>query len=317
MTSPDKKDNHKPTGSPWHSVIRWDQVPRWQQDNHYIHGGYRRVSASYRRSFASIWYLHNESVNIWTHLLPAALTIPAGWWLHRTLKPRYEQASARDVAAFSCFFLGAALCLGMSATYHTISNHSPEVNRIGNQLDYVGIVLLISGSFVPSIYYGFWCYPKLQMVYWSMICVLGAICAVVSILPRFRTPTWRPFRATMFVGMGLSAIFPVLHGLQIYGPSKLEDRIGLSWLVLQGVLYILGATIYAVRLPFPLPVGYSQHTELLQARVPEKWYPGRFDVFGSSHQVFHILVVLAALSHLRGLLKAFDFRHSISGSMCS
>ena len=50
----------------------------------------------------------------------------------------------------------------------------------------------------------------------------------------------------MFVSMGLSAIFPVLHGLRLYGADELNKRIGLVWLVLQGALYILGAGIYAV-----------------------------------------------------------------------
>jgi adiponectin receptor len=38
--------------------------------------------------------------------------------------------------------------------------------------------------------------------------------------------------------------------------------------------------------------------------------PGTFDIWGSSHQIFHILVVLAAAAHLVGLMKAFDFEHS-------
>jgi adiponectin receptor len=46
--------------------------------------------------------------------------------------------------------------------------------------------------------------------------------------------------------MGLSAIFPVLHGLELYGVDEMQDRIGLTWLVLQGFLYILGAGLYAV-----------------------------------------------------------------------
>jgi predicted membrane channel-forming protein YqfA (hemolysin III family) len=50
----------------------------------------------------------------------------------------------------------------------------------------------------------------------------------------------------MFVAMGLSAVFPVLHGLELYGISQMQDRIGLTWLVLEGFLYILGAGLYAV-----------------------------------------------------------------------
>ena len=50
----------------------------------------------------------------------------------------------------------------------------------------------------------------------------------------------------MFVAMGLSAIVPVLHGVQLYGLQQMNDRIGLSWLILQGILYVLGAGIYGV-----------------------------------------------------------------------
>ena len=38
--------------------------------------------------------------------------------------------------------------------------------------------------------------------------------------------------------------------------------------------------------------------------------PGRFDVWGSSHQIFHVMVVLAAVSHFVGLLKAFEHAHT-------
>ena len=280
-----------------HSLVQWSDLPHWQQDNQHIRGSYRRASYSYYKSFASWGYLHNESVNIYSHLIPALLSLPSAIVLHQVLQPRYERATQSDVLAFIFFFLGATLCLGMSATYHTISNHSPTVNKIGNQLDYLGIVLLIAGSFVPSIYYGFWCDPKLQMTYWTMISSLGVGCTAVSVVPRFRTRFWRPYRAAMFIAMGLSAVFPVLHGLVVFGFQQMRKQIGLSWLVLQGALYILGAGIYA-------------------ARVPEKWHPGKYDIVGSSHQIFHLLVVLAAISHLVGLIKAFDYRHGVPGALC-
>ncbi len=99
-------------------------------------------------------------------LVPAVLSLPVAATSYSILAPRYAQASVSDALAFSCFFVGALLCLGISATYHTISNHSPHVNRWGNKLDYVGIVLLITGSFIPSVYYGFFCDPIMQQVYW-------------------------------------------------------------------------------------------------------------------------------------------------------
>jgi adiponectin receptor len=53
-----------------------------------------------------------------------------------------------------------------------------------------------------------------------------------------------------------------------------------------------------------------------QVRFPERKYPGTFDIWGSSHQIFHIFVLLAAASHLYGMTKAFDFHHSILQAQC-
>lgn len=279
-------------------LLHWDDLPHWQRDNQHILSGYRAASSSFLKSFHSWTYLHNETVNIYTHLLPSLVTIPAALYLHSILSSRYDTATHADIVALSCYFAGAAFCLGMSAIYHTISNHSPLVARIGNAFDYVGIVGLITGSFIPSVYYGFFCAPRLQVLYWTMISVIGLGCSAVSVIPRFRRPEWRSFRAGMFISMGLSAIFPVCHGVLMYGLRQMRMQIGLDWLLLQGFLYILGAVIYA-------------------ARVPERLAPGKFDILGSSHQIFHTLVVFAAIAHLVGLLSAFDYRHSFNGGMCS
>jgi adiponectin receptor len=163
----------KETGSVddiWHALINWDDLPHWLQDNQFIHSGYRKASYSYARSIQSIFHRpHNETVNIWTHLIPATLCLPAAGYLYNILKPRYELASRADILAMSCFFLGAAFCLGLSASFHTFSNHSPSVAQFWNRLDYAGISLLIAGSFVPSVYYGFWCHPAKQWSYWIMV----------------------------------------------------------------------------------------------------------------------------------------------------
>ena len=51
----------------------------------------------------------------------------------------------------------------------------------------------------------------------------------------------------MFVGFGLSAVFPVLHGVYMYGVEQMQQSMGLYWVILQGSLYILGAALYTVR----------------------------------------------------------------------
>ena len=85
------------------------------------------------------------------------------------IAPRYATATWEDWLVFGCFFAGAFLCLGMSATYHAICNHSPDVAKWGNKLDYTGIVCLIMGSYMPAMYYGFYCLPRLLEVYLALV----------------------------------------------------------------------------------------------------------------------------------------------------
>ncbi|KAI0136429.1 hemolysin-III related-domain-containing protein [Xylariales sp. AK1849] len=278
-------------------IVLWDDLPTWRRDNHFIIRGYRTDSNSYLRSLSSLFYLHNESVNIWTHLL-GALFFPLGAvYLYHVIAPRYASANSSDVLVFGCFFGGAVLCLGASATFHLLSNHSEGVAKWGNKLDYSGIVFLIVGSFVPALYYGLFCSPDLMSLYLYGIFALGFCCGVVSWVERFRTPLWRPYRAMMFVGLGVSGVLPVCQGIAIYGYSDLEERMGLNWVLFQGFLYIFGAFLYALR-------------------WPERSSPGTFDIWGSSHQIFHVLILFAAASHLTGMAKAFDYHHSVMGGQC-
>jgi adiponectin receptor len=147
----------------------WHELDPWQQDNQYIYSGYRSASNSFSKSWQSLGYLHNETVNIYTHLLGAVLALISGGVIYNILAPRYTTASREDVYVFGCFFLGAVACLGMSATYHTISNHSHEVAIWGNKLDYLGIVFMIWGSFIPMMYYAFQEEPQLMRTYWAMV----------------------------------------------------------------------------------------------------------------------------------------------------
>ena len=149
-------------------LLRWNELPPWLQENSndLILDHYRPASYSYFRSFQSLFYIHNESVNIHTHLLGSFLFLFTSSTVYAS---EARSVSAADVSVFGCFFLGAVVCLAMSAIFHTILNHSQRVAQLGNQLDYVGIVLLITGSFVPSIYYAFYCEPLLQHVYWGMV----------------------------------------------------------------------------------------------------------------------------------------------------
>ena len=57
------------------SIVSYEQAPDFQKDNEYIKSGYLINCNSPKKITKSLFILHNESINIWTHLLGVILVI--------------------------------------------------------------------------------------------------------------------------------------------------------------------------------------------------------------------------------------------------
>ena len=150
-------------------LLSYDDIPPWYQDNEFIRHGYRPMSSSTRASFASWLYLHNETINIYSHLLPGVLFLVGEGVLCPYIHALYPNATVIDHVVFAFFLLAAAMCLGFSATYHTLTNHSVQVSGIWLRFDFVGIIVLTLGDFVSGILMVFYCESVLQKIYWAMV----------------------------------------------------------------------------------------------------------------------------------------------------
>lgn len=189
---------------------------------------------------------------------------------------------------FFAFLGGAMFCLLASSTCHLLSCHSERLSYIMLRLDYAGIAALISTSFYPPVYYSFMCDPFFCYLYMGAITLIGIATILFSLSPAFQNPEYRNIRASLFFGMGLSGVAPILHKLILFWnqPEALHTT---GYELLMGVFYGIGALIYATR-------------------IPERWMPGKFDIAGHSHQLFHILVVAGAYTHYRAGLIYLNWR---------
>lgn len=98
----------------------------------------------------------------------------------------------------------------------------------------------------------------------------------------------RAFRGFGFVFLGLSAAAP-LYYLGYFKESPYVSYFSVWEYLGGGAVYIGGALIYVFR-------------------IPERCYPRRFDLFGASHQIFHICVVLGAYIHFKAGLTLYERR---------
>ncbi|CAG9809118.1 unnamed protein product [Chironomus riparius] len=270
-------------------VVHFKNLPKWLQDNDYLHKGHRPPLQSFGACFKSIFRLHTETGNIWTHLLGCIMFI--GATIYFLWRPSW-QLNLEEKFIFLAFFVGAIVCLGFSFAFHTVSCHSEMIGKLFSKLDYCGIALLIMGSFVPWLYYGFYCHYQPKIIYLTVVIILGFFSIVTSLWDKFSTPQLRPVRASVFMAFGLSGVIPAIHYVYMEGWFNDISRKSLGWLILMGFLYILGAMFYALR-------------------IPERWFPGKFDLWGQSHQIFHVLVIVAALVHYHGISEMAMHRVSL------
>ena len=170
-------------------------------------------------------------------------------------------AGRENAPAFVVYGLAVAGLFGVSALYHR-GRWQPVVRARLQRADHSMIFVLIAGTYTPVCVHvldgtlG----TALLAVVWT-----GALMAAALELRPTPAPRW--VLVVLSIGLGWVAL-PVL-------PAVLDE---LGWVAtaligLGGVLYTVGAVIYARRRPDPLP-----------------------DVFGY-HEVFHALTIGGAASH--------------------
>jgi len=265
------------------------------QDNEHIFAHYRPELRSYSECFRSIMGLHTETGNIWSHLLGVIVFLGLIVRFFNLPTIAFQGHERGQKIVFCLFFLGVILCLGLSTAYHVFCCHSQNVSKVFHKLDYVGISLLIVGSYVPWTYYGFYCYDVPRRSYLATMCILSITTIIVTMAERFGTPRYRPIRALLYICLGCFGIIPFTHFGLTWGWEACYVELRPDLMLPMGGMYIFGAIMYG-------------------ARIPERLFPGKCDLWGQSHQIFHILVVLAALLHIKGVYLMADFRFSEAGA---
>ncbi|KAJ2706625.1 hypothetical protein H4R19_004992, partial [Coemansia spiralis] len=269
-----------------------DDVPEFLRDT-YIITGYRRLCYSYTACLASMGYVHNESGNVLTHLVSLVFFIGLGLSTNFNLLPAAispGRAAWGDYVVLYGYILSACMCFALSTLYHTFSCHSHNHHVAWLKCDFVGILVLILGSFLPGLYYGYYESRALMLVYMAMTFSLFVAGVAVSISPHLQKPSLRWMRPVVFVSISLSGFVPVCHYIVAHGIAASAQSIGLYYMLGMCALYVAGTALYAFN-------------------IPERWFPGRFDIVGNSHQLFHCLVFFAALTHYYGIIQAFKWHH--------
>ncbi len=198
-----------------------------------------------------------EPVNGLTHAFSAVVSAAVLVWMLVIHPGGWGGKLALTVYGLSLVGMFSA-----SASYHLARVSDTALSRL-RKLDHSAIYLLIAGTYTPiclHFFSGIWRWGLLGTI-WGM-----ALIGIVVKLFVIRAPRW--VTAGVYLLMGWLSILAVRQMLATMPAAAIV------WLVLGGVFYSLGALIYILKKPDPLP-----------------------GVFGF-HEIWHIFVMLGAFSHL-------------------
>ncbi|CAN8103995.1 unnamed protein product [Discula destructiva] len=281
------------------ALLLYDELPEWAKHNEHIHSGWRVESNSYKECLKSMCYIHNETGNIYSHFLAAVWMVVLGSWWSFYANDRYPATGSDDAIVFFLFILGGTVCYLLSTAYHVFSNHSHVTHVFCLKLDFVGILIVTAGCFPPGLWYTFPCASRETKFIWITVDLVAQLLAALAALfsKSFQAPKMRPLRAFVFSFMASSAFVPIIVKIAQVGWTRANTEYGASLYGWTIFIYLCSVTIYALR-------------------ITETWKPGAFDIWGHSHQIFHVGMAIGLTVHFMAFFRAVDQFYAVKQGQC-
>ncbi|MEL5989653.1 PAQR family membrane homeostasis protein TrhA [Microbacterium phosphatis] len=162
--------------------------------------------------------------------------------------------------ASAVFMISSLLLFGNSAVYHRF-DWGPKTKAVLRRVDHANILLLIAGTYTPL---GVLALPPGQGTLLLTLVWGGAIVGILFRVFWLGAPRW--LYVALYLLLGWAAMMYIADLMRANFAMMLLVVIG-------GLLYTLGAVVYAMKRPNP--------------------WPGRFGF----HEIFHAFTVLAFLCH--------------------
>lgn len=201
----------------------------------------------------------------------AQVEIKPTWrgWLHAGTFPVAVAAGIVLIAlaqgapakwASAVFMATSMLLFGASAVYHRF-NWGPKAKAVLKRIDHANIFLLIAGTYTPIAVLAL--PPEKGILLLSLVWT-GALIGILFRVFWIGAPRW--LYVALYLVLGWAAVMYIVDLFQ-------ANAAMMTLVIVGGILYTLGAVVYAMKRPNP--------------------WPGHFGF----HEIFHVCTVLAFLCH--------------------
>lgn len=158
-----------------------------------------------------------------------------------------SQADPPRLVSMLIYGLSMTELYTVSAIYH-IGKWSERPRRTLRALDHANIFVLIAGTYTPLCFnlLSGWIRPTILILIW-VLAIIGVALATLTL----HTPRW--LTASLYIAMGWVVIFALPTFLTVV------PWLAIACFLLGGVLYTIGALVYARRWPNPFPRFFGFH----------------------------------------------------------
>lgn len=330
-------------------LLCYKELPEYMKDNEFILGFYR-AEWSLKQAFFSLFLWHNETLNVWTHLVGFAI-----FWVLTIVNLVQMPQVAEYLSNLTSMYPFAGLVDTNSSTYREFVSGIPA-SLVDFNLEYFippPYNTPCSSSLVATTTAAArW--PFFVFLGGAMFCLLSSTachlfnchsCSLnqtlyridyagitIMIITSFFPPIFYGFQCSPFFQliylstitlMGLVTITALFHP-KLSTPKYRSIRallfcsMGLFGIVpgCHALMVNWGAPQAPDVLIFEMCMGmfYLIGTFFYVSRIPERWRPGWFDLAGHSHQLFHVFVILGALAHYAAARMLIVWRNNVACS---
>lgn len=239
-----------------------------------ICNGYRSTNQPWRYYLCSLFQLHNETLNVWTHLIGFIVI----WIVIGEYSEQYDFLTNKHAWPMLVFGICCLIASLTSATVHLLHCRNSHTHYNAFMVDYIGATMYSFGSGIHAFYsnshrhtyflFGQSYLPLLVFVSWMNFTIL-----CVAKLKYGHNPHSMTRKYMMISSMLVQAIVNTIPFGPRYFACIQDETCSLSSLNHMTILFIC----FALQAFF-----FASH-------LPERMFPGRFDVFGHGHQIFHVM----------------------------
>ncbi|XP_078660024.1 membrane progestin receptor alpha-like [Branchiostoma floridae x Branchiostoma belcheri] len=261
-------------------LLTIDEAPVVQRDT-FVLTGYRPPYQPWRFYLMSIFSVHNETVNIWTQLIPCLYVL-------YMLKTFCEETDVTgDVSSRLLLLLTVSNFTAqfLSACAHLLHSRSIAAYYVGFMMDYLGIAFFASSCGTVQYFLSSEAtFFHSAHPWFPWVCVLVTCCYFAA--NSYSHITYKKgdvervtIQAVSFSSTYLWVTSPIMH--RVYSDICTGNADDVTWMHGRHILLVAMA-------------GFFHASE-----VPQRFLPGSCDVIGHGHQIWHVLTSASFVTQLQ------------------